>query len=106
MWGSRGISVSRRDLPAVITSNNSFSLGDKSPFLGADMLVVKSSQLGLNRTEKTRSSGLKGGFLWYERGASCHLECTTADTVAGVDQITEKNQHTLVLQIQADFFLD
>lgn len=40
-----GISVSRRGLPAEITSNNSFSLGDKSPFLGADILVLDSYEM-------------------------------------------------------------
>lgn len=54
--GSTEISLSRRGLPAEITSNNSFSLEDKSPFLGADMLVFNSSQTHCNNTNKTQKS--------------------------------------------------
>lgn len=69
MCGSTGISVSRRGLPAVITSNNSFSLEDKSPFLGADMLVINSLQLDYNGTNKTQRSLLNGCFPWLWQSA-------------------------------------
>lgn len=70
MCGSTGISVSRRGLPAVITSNNSFSLEDKSPFLGADMLVINSLQLDYNGTNKTQRSLLNGCFPWLWQSAA------------------------------------
>lgn len=76
MCGSTGISVSRRGLPAVITSNNSFSLEDKSPFLGADMLVINSLQLDYNDTNKTQGSWLDVCFPWLWQSAdarACRL---------------------------------
>lgn len=84
----------------MMTSNNSFSLEDKSPFLGPDMLPITVLKLSYNCTNKMRNSLLKQRFSWSHQSTDARAgrvnqielsfgmyHCVQS---AGVSEVTEK----------------